>query len=107
MRQSKSGVTRTGVARLLAEGDFTWFTRAITVAFEPLNYFLRRLSQSGFRRTLAGGHWAWGALGLAAFMLRRARQPAPDVRVVRMSPGDRFVIGLAPRDGAPDGSRRS
>ncbi len=67
-----------------------------------MNYLLRRLSQTGLRRTLAGGHWAWLALALAAFVLRRARRPLADVRMLRIRPGERYVVGLVPGGSAPD-----
>jgi hypothetical protein len=95
-------VPRSRLGQALAEGNLDWLTAAFAVSAQPLNHVLRRLSQTGLRRTLAGDHWAWGALGLAAYALRRARQPIPDVHVVRMSPGERFVVGLVPRDSSSD-----
>jgi MYXO-CTERM domain-containing protein len=67
-----------------------------------VNYLLRRLSQNGLRRTLAGGHWAWAALALAAYALRRARRPVADVRMLRIRPGERFVVGLVSRTSTSD-----
>ncbi len=67
-----------------------------------MNYLLRRLSQTGLRRTLAGEHWAWLALAVAAFALRRARRPVADVQMLRIRPGERYVVGLVPRRSASD-----
>jgi hypothetical protein len=57
---------------------------------------LRRLVRTGLRHGMAGDHWSWLALALAAFVLRRARRPAAD-RVVSLSvqPGERYLVTLS------------
>lgn len=54
---------------------------------------LRRVARAGLRRGLAGEHWSWLALAVAAFVLRRARQP-DRVRVVSLpvQPGERYLV---------------
>jgi hypothetical protein len=54
---------------------------------------LRRLGRAGLRRVLAGEHWSWLALALAAYVLRRALQPER-VRVVSLpvQPGEDYLV---------------
>lgn len=54
---------------------------------------LRRLARAGLRRGMAGEHWSWLVLALAAFALRRARQPER-ARVVSLPvrPGERYLV---------------
>jgi hypothetical protein len=65
-----------------------------------VDYLLRRLVRTGFRRGLAGGHWAWLALALAAFVLRRARRPYDDAVSLPIRRGERYVVSLSD-PGAP------
>ena len=60
-----------------------------------MDRLLRRLSRSGFRRGMAGEHWAWFALALAAFALRRARRPSEDVTTLELRAGERYVVTLS------------
>jgi hypothetical protein len=69
-----------------------------------VDYLLRRLSRSGFRRGLAGEHWAWLALALAAFVLRRARRPIDDTISLPLRRGQRYVVTLTDR--GADGTGR-
>jgi MYXO-CTERM domain-containing protein len=63
---------------------------------------LRRIARSGFRRVMGGEHWAWGALALAAFVLRRARRPVDDTVSVRVRRGERYVVSLTGPQDATD-----
>jgi len=60
-----------------------------------MDYLLRRLGRTGLRRGLAGEHWAWLAIGLAAFVLRRARRPDDDVVSIPIKQGERFLVSLS------------
>lgn len=71
-----------------------------------MDYLLRRLSRAGFRRGMAGEHWAWLALALAAFVLRRARRRDDDIVSLPIRRGERYVVSLsdpgAPASAGPD-----
>jgi hypothetical protein len=56
---------------------------------------LRRISRAGLRRGMSGEHWAWFALALAAFALRRARRPSEDVTTLELRAGERYVVTLS------------
>lgn len=45
---------------------------------------------------MAGEHWAWFALALSAYVLRRARRPGP-AQVVHLGvrPGERYVVTVS------------
>ncbi len=63
-----------------------------------MDYLLRRLARAGFRRGVAGEHWAWLALALTAFVLRRARRPVDDAVSLRIRRGERYVVSLSDPD---------
>jgi hypothetical protein len=57
---------------------------------------LRRLVRTGLRRGMAGEHWTWLALALAAFVLRRARRSGADPVVsLPVRPGERYLVTLS------------
>lgn len=60
-----------------------------------MDTILRRLARAGFRRGMEGQHWAWFALALAAFVLRRARRVTDDVTTLELRPGETYVVTLA------------
>lgn len=68
---------------------------------------LRRLSRIGLRRALAGEHWAWAVLAVAAFVLRRSRRPVDDAVSLRVRPGERYVVTLTAPGSASDVDDRS
>lgn len=55
---------------------------------------LRRLTRTGFRRGLGGGHWAWFVVAGAAFVLQRARRPDAAVARLDLEPGHRYLVSL-------------
>lgn len=59
-----------------------------------MDRLLRRLGRTGLRRGLRGEHWAWFALALAAFVLRRARRPDDDAVSLSVRPGERYEVLL-------------
>lgn len=61
-----------------------------------MDALLRRLVRTGLRHGMAGEHWTWLALALAAFVLRRARRPGAD-RVVALTvrEGERYLVTLS------------
>jgi len=49
---------------------------------------------------MEGDHWAWFALAVAAFVLRRARRrPGAVILSAPMEVGDRYVVTLLDPDG--------
>jgi hypothetical protein len=64
---------------------------------------LRKLTRTGFRRGLGGGHWAWFVVAGAAFLLQRARRPDDAVARLDLEPGHRYVVSLL-EPGAPGGA---
>ncbi|MHB1583284.1 MAG: hypothetical protein ACYCU7_10815 [Acidimicrobiales bacterium] len=60
-----------------------------------MDRLLRLVSRTGFRRAMAGEHWAWFVLAGAAVLLRRARRPE-DALVLsrRLEPGERYLVTL-------------
>jgi hypothetical protein len=50
-------------------------------------------------RGLRGAHPAWFVVGVAAWMLRRARSEAPARYRAELRPGERLLITAAPRTG--------
>ena len=67
-----------------------------------IDALLRRLGRAGLRRGLGGEHWAWLALALAAFALRRARRPIDDSVVLPIKAGESYQIHLADAADEPD-----
>ena len=61
-----------------------------------MDALLRRLARSSLRRGMAGEHWGWLALALAAWVLRRARRSGPE-QVVSLSvhPGERYLLTVS------------
>lgn len=71
-----------------------------------MDLLLRRLVRSGLRRGLAGEHWAWLVLALAAFVFRRARRPGDETVVsLPIRPGERYLVSL--RDPVDGGGERT
>ena len=64
-----------------------------------MDALLRRLARAGFRRGLAGEHWAWLLLAGAAYVLRRARRPSQRAARIRLRGGDRYLVTLTPGGG--------
>ncbi|MGH9090352.1 MAG: hypothetical protein ACRDZR_03075 [Acidimicrobiales bacterium] len=61
-----------------------------------MDALLRRLVRTGLRHGLAGEHWTWLALALAAFVLRRARRAGRDAVVsLQVEPGERYLVTLS------------
>ena len=60
-----------------------------------MDSLLRRLGRSGLRRGLRGEHWAWFALALAAYVLRRARRPDDDAVRLSVRAGERYEVLLS------------
>jgi len=60
-----------------------------------MDYLLRRLGRTALRRGISGEHWAWLAIGIGAFVLRRARRPDDDVVSIPIRSGERFVVSLS------------
>jgi MYXO-CTERM domain-containing protein len=61
-----------------------------------VDWLLRRLSRTALRHGMAGEHWAWFLLGLAAFLLRRARHKGDDLVLSRrLEPGERYLVTLS------------
>jgi hypothetical protein len=69
-----------------------------------IDSLLRWLTRSGMRRAMSGEHWAWFAVGGAAFFLRRARRRDHGAARIHLRSGDRYVIEV--HDGAGRGSGR-
>lgn len=63
---------------------------------------LRRATRSGFRRGLAGEHWAWLVIAVAAYALRRARRTEESAARLRLRPGDRYLVTLLAAGAHPD-----
>lgn len=56
---------------------------------------------------MAGEHWAWAVLALAAFVLRRARRPVDDAVSLRVRQGERYLVTLTAPGSAPDVGERA
>jgi MYXO-CTERM domain-containing protein len=56
---------------------------------------------------MAGEHWAWLVLALAAFVLRRARRKEDEsILSVPIRPGERYLVSLSEPGGHADPGRR-
>jgi hypothetical protein len=56
---------------------------------------LKKLAKSAARRGIAGEHWAWFVIALAAFVLRRARRADPPlVTSMPLRAGERLLVTL-------------
>ncbi len=69
-----------------------------------MDALLRRLARAGLRHGMAGEHWAWFVLALAAFALRRARRSGEDVVTVPLRRGERLLVSLSDPRAAGVGS---
>lgn len=67
-----------------------------------IDALLRRLVRGGFRRGVAGEHWAWLLVAGAAYVLQRARRPDARTERIRLRAGDRYLVSLQ-----QSGGRRS
>ncbi len=67
-----------------------------------IDALLRRVGRAGLRRGVSGEHWAWLAIALAAFVLRRARRPVDDSVVLPIRAGESYQIHLADPADQPD-----
>ena len=69
-----------------------------------MDALLRRLARTGFRRAVAGEHWAWWVIAGAAFVLRRARQRDVPTTTINLRHGERWVVQvLRPEEAAARG----
>lgn len=64
-----------------------------------MDSFLASLVRRAMGRGLRGAHPAWFVVGVAAWMLRRARSEAPARYRAELRPGERLLITAAPRTG--------
>jgi hypothetical protein len=62
-----------------------------------IDALLRRATRSGFRRGMAGEHWAWFVIAGAAYLIQRARRPDDHSEQIDLQPGERYMVTLQPR----------
>jgi hypothetical protein len=65
---------------------------------------LRFLQIKAFSRGLRGYHTAWIVIGVAIWMLNRARNQSDVVYRTQLKPGERLLIRTGPKQSGPDGS---
>ena len=69
-----------------------------------MDSLLRFLQFKAFGRALRGGHTAWIVIGVAIWMLNRARNQSDVVYRTQLKPGERLLIRTGPKRPGPDGS---
>ncbi len=69
-----------------------------------MDSLLRFLQFKAFSRGLRGYHTAWIVIGVAIWMLNRARNQSDVVYRTQLKPGERLLIRTGPKPSGPDGS---